>query len=275
MAPGIGRVTVARCDRSSLAPRVKDGDVTGDGIADVVGIQAGTGALYSYRMTSAGLTGDTSRGTGWGTTTWIQQVTELEGAGNGNHLVAVRSDGSLWSYQRTSTGGLQSGRELGHGFGGYTNFVVTQLNNNQFFGEHVLLASKGDVLYGWLLGPSLQTTGQLATGWSTTVKALSLCDFDGDNSDELLTIRKDGTMWVHDFDEREGYPSPLLAPRQVGSGWNAMQTVAAPGSFNGDGLTDLVARRSDGNLYRYTNTGGRWSAAVKVGQNWKGIRLLA
>ncbi|MGO4957044.1 hypothetical protein ACTQ49_07200 [Luteococcus sp. Sow4_B9] len=267
-----GSTLVKPCTGSPSRP--VDGDQNRDGKADVLGIQAGTGDLYYYRMTATTLATGIKAGTGWNSMVFMQQVNEIEGEGTGNYLLAVRNDGTLWRYDNKGAGRFSNGTRIASGLDGYTNFTITGTNSPLSFGSHALIASKGDVLYMFdIMVDGLGDPIEIATGWGTTVKTIATRDFNKDQLGDLVTIREDGTMWAHTVSLSTD--ETFTTPRRVGHGWGAMQTVSSPGSLNGDSLSDLIARRSDGNLYKYINQGGVWAPAQQIGWNWQGIRLLA
>ena len=65
-----------------------------------------------------------------------------------------------------------------------------------------------------------------------------------------------------------GYGS-WLPKRQIGQGWNVMNSLVGPGDFNGDGKADILARNAAGELWLYAGSGGAaWPTATKVGTGW-------
>ncbi|MEL4505483.1 hypothetical protein AAEX63_09925 [Luteococcus sp. H138] len=266
------RTSVKSCTGSPSRPI--DGDQNGDGKADVLGIQAGTGNLYYYRMTATTLADGVKAGNGWNNMVFMQQVNEIEGTGTPNYLIAVRNDGTLWRYLNKGYGKFSNGVQIGSGLTGYTNFTVTQTNHVLDFGAHTLVATKGDSLIAFpLYDDGLDDPYEIGTGFGSVVKMIAMRDFDANNEGDLITIRRDGTMWFHKA--MKTGETLFAAPRRIGTSWGAMQTVSSPGSLNGDLLSDLIARRSDGNLYKYINRGGRWAEGAQIGRRWNGIRLLA
>lgn len=271
-----GWTSVTACP--GTASRPVDGDQDGDHRADILGVRAGSGELYSYRMTAAGLASGTRVGSGWNSMVHLQQVSEIDGAGTGSYLLAVRSDGTVYQYPSLGAGRFGAAKQVASGLAGYTNFAVLPLNNLALPGTHMLLASKGDVLYGFAVTQGSVDTAnpvELAAGWSQVTRTIATRDVDGDHFADLVTISRDGRMDLRRFTTDADADEWLTAPVQVGHGWGRMGIIMSPGSVDGDRLSDLVARRDDGNLYTYLDRGGRWSAATRIGQNWLGIRLLA
>lgn len=271
-----GYTNVASC--KGVAPRPLDGDQNNDRKADVLGIQANTGNLYYYKMTATGLAPGVKAGTGWNSMLWMQQVNEVEGAATPNVLLAVRKDGAVFQYANLGAGRSGSAKQVGKGLVGYSNFTVLPLNNPIFPGMRMLLASKGDVLQGFVMADGMVDTEHpmnLATGWSTATKTIAVRNFDNDRLCDIISIRTDGSMQLHRINTDFTKNDFLMPPVKIGSSWGAMGIVTSPGSLNGDHLSDLVSRRNDGNLYKYVNQGARWGTAEKIGANWNGIRLLA
>ncbi|MEL4357751.1 MULTISPECIES: hypothetical protein [unclassified Luteococcus] len=258
------------------APRPSaPGDHTGDGRADVFGIQAGTGDLYFYRSTASGLARGVRVGTGWQRMLTLEQTSN----GAGNRLLAMRDDASLWEYSVQRDGRLGSARQVSPARQQLPR-SVTALGpfSAHGLGGPVLLTSNGTA-WRWETwrseGVAVDAAPARAGSWNTSVpasaKPVSVDNLDGDAYADLLAIKADGTLWA----EKLLPPGQKSTLRQLGHGWQAMQLVTSPGSLNGDQLSDLVARRSDGNLYQYLNRGGSWATGVQIGRNWNRIRLLA
>ncbi len=108
------------------------GDWTGDGLADVMGIDdAGGLYLYKYRLDNAMFQPRVKVGAGW------QNFRHVFAAGDQNgdwksDLVGVRTDGTLWLYTGNGKGGFSAaGRKIGSGWGGARAVFMTD-----FTGDH-------------------------------------------------------------------------------------------------------------------------------------------
>lgn len=274
-AVGGGSISVAKC--SAGRSRTVEGDANGDGKADVFATTK-SGALIYYRMTSAGLqTVKTVFTSGFASTIYIQRVTEVTPDGSTlfgfegrNYLFAVRSDGTLWRYLDSGSGKIGAGVKIGSGLAGYSNFAISQTNGAEYLGSHLLYATKNGTLYafGGLGNTSIGAATTLDGGWSGVNEQISLKAYDRNGFADWIVIAG-GDMFVS-----LGNWNGIADAVKIGHGWNAMQLVVSPGDVTGDGLSDLVARRSDGNLYRYINTGKGWGPAVQIGKNWNNITAL-
>ncbi|MFF1914565.1 FG-GAP-like repeat-containing protein [Streptomyces sp. NPDC058239] len=98
------------------------GDLTADGIPDLVARQTATGDLYLYAGTSTGGFTRTGRiGTGWKNLT-IVGAGDLNGDKHAD-LVARTTNGDLYRYYGTGKGTISSGTKIGSGWGGMADFV--------------------------------------------------------------------------------------------------------------------------------------------------------
>jgi hypothetical protein len=102
----------------------------------------------------------------------------------------------------------------------------------------------------------------------------SFGDFSGDGKSDILGRKADGTLWLYRGNGASGWDG---APVQVGLGWDQFDVILAPGDFNSDGRSDILARRaSDGTLWLYRgNAASGWMGEkVKVGEGWGGFTSL-
>ncbi|MGW0945857.1 FG-GAP-like repeat-containing protein [Streptomyces sp. NPDC002623] len=100
------------------------GDITGDGLADLIARKASTGELFLYKGTSAGkLSARIRIGTNWSVYKKIVGVGDLDGDGRGELLVQNKAN-TLWRYDGNGVGGFSSGVKVAAGWGASYNLVA-------------------------------------------------------------------------------------------------------------------------------------------------------
>ncbi|MCX5392396.1 FG-GAP-like repeat-containing protein [Streptomyces sp. NBC_00094] len=104
-------------------------------------------------------------------------------------------------------------------------------------------------------------------GWNAMTKITAFGDLTADGRSDLLAVEAStGKLWLY-----PGTSTGTLGARKlIGSGWNAMNTLVAPGDMNGNGRADLIAREpATGKLWLYPATGtGTFGARVLIGSGW-------
>lgn len=260
-ARNTGWVSVKPC--SSTWPKMRvAGDLSGDGKADVLAIKT-DGNLYYYRTTATGLAPGVKVGHGWGTTI---DAARDSGPGDATDILRTRrSDGTVWQYTVGANGVVTGGKQVGtvKGFGPVTTAWMSGVKNGKmtdFSGEE------------WEQAPSTLTQAKKLIAVPYFGRPLTHGDMSA-----LLGITPDGSMTAHRMDmydfatgwEMVAWTDPA---KPVSTGWQTYGLVGAPGSLDGDAYTDLIARKDDGNLYRYTNGRGYWKSGVKIGANWQSIK---
>ncbi len=93
------------------------GDLSGDGIPDVLARDHATGSLWLYRRTASGWGTRTRIGGGWGAMDAVLAAGDLTGDGRPDVLARERATGYLWLYPGASTGLLGARTRIGTGWG--------------------------------------------------------------------------------------------------------------------------------------------------------------
>ncbi|MDF9276908.1 FG-GAP-like repeat-containing protein [Arthrobacter sp. EH-1B-1] len=99
----------------------------------------------------------------------------------------------------------------------------------------------------------------------------TLKEFSGDGHSDVLARDSAGRLWLY-----AGNPLGGWKPRkQVGSGWNVLTSIVAPGDFNGDGFADVLGRDVKGGLHVYPGNGaGGWEPPAAVGSGWNAMTSI-
>ncbi|MFC8502536.1 SpoIID/LytB domain-containing protein [Pedococcus sp. NPDC057267] len=242
-------------------------DFTGDGNADVMGVDSQSGRLRLYPGNGTGGWQDpVVMGPGWGGFAKVFTAGTWDGD-NVSDVMAQGTDGTLYLYPGTGAGGLGAPRVVGNGWQVMdTVFATGDFNGDGWSdllarraSDGALLLYAGDGQGGFL------SSRQVGSGWGGFTAVFSPGDFDGDGNPDVLARAADGSLWLYPGDGRGGWRSP----RVVGTGWNGFTALTSPGDFDGDGRADVLARAADGTLRLYPGNGaGGWRAPVTVGTGW-------
>ena len=116
---------------------------------------------------------------------------------------------------------------------------------------------------------------RIATGWQVYDRILSPSDFNGDGRGDIIARKPTGQLYLYLGNGKGGFLS--TTPRQISTGWQGLDRLLSPGDFNGDGHTDIIARKPTGELYLFTGNGkgGFTSPAYhQISSGWQGLDRL-
>ncbi|MFJ4336548.1 FG-GAP repeat domain-containing protein [Streptomyces sp. NPDC088915] len=112
-------------------------------------------------------------------------------------------------------------------------------------------------------------TGASATGWPATSTVVPFGDLSGDRCNDLLVRDASGTLTRYDGGCGKAF-APDGAKTVIGGGWQAFNSLTAPGDLTGDGRTDLLARTPAGDLFLYPDNGaGKFGTRTLIGGGWQ------
>ncbi|MGA4507453.1 N,N-dimethylformamidase beta subunit family domain-containing protein [Propionibacteriaceae bacterium G1746] len=96
-------------------------------------------------------------------------------------------------------------------------------------------------------------------------------DLTRDRLADVVAVQKDtGALLLY----TTGTGPALTGPDQVGTGWARMTWLALVPDLNGDGHTELAARRDDGTLWLYPGSSVGWRTPTRIGTGWDGMATL-
>lgn len=115
----------------------------------------------------------------------------------------------------------------------------------------------------------------MGRGWQARDLITQAGDWDGSgNAQDVVARDGSGNLWLY---TGAGRSAGFTSWRIIGRGWQGMSALFSPGDFNGDGTSDLLARRrSDGALLLYPGNGtGGFLPATRIGNGWQVMTAFA
>ncbi|MFL9681191.1 FG-GAP repeat domain-containing protein [Streptomyces sp. KL110A] len=179
---------------------------------------------------------------------------------------AFTSGGSWYWYRNTTTGRLESRELVGstNEWAGFNLFGLSSLNDDG-------ASDIGQIAYGYFFVDGSEIGG----GWGAYSAIVAPGDLTGDGKGDLVARDKNGTLWLY---KGNGAGSGFATRVSLGGGWNAFNKILGAGDYTGDGLTDLLARTTTGELYVYPGTGNAsapFRSRSLVGTGWNTYKQLA
>lgn len=248
--PGLGRVSGESAygqkfqvgqGWKGMTSLASPGDLTGDGLADLIATSAAGDLMIYPGIGSLNATGQAFRtaikvGHGWSGFTNLTGVGDMTGDGKPD-VVATDAEGRLWLYP---------GRGL------------VRSSDNSAFGSRV----------------------QIGVGWQGMRHLTGAGDLNGDGHPDLVAVDSQGKLMFYAGLGKVTGGNAVRAAVQVGTGWSSFTHLTVPGDVNGDNTFDLVAVDGQGTLRLYPGLGrvtanNAFGASVPIGQGWSGFRMLA
>ncbi|MER7725177.1 VCBS repeat-containing protein [Streptomyces sp. NPDC096323] len=136
---------------------------------------------------------------------------------------------------------------------------------------------KSGVLWGYLGYPDGTVTARtrIGGGWGQYNQLAGQADLTGDGKADIVAQDKSGVLWL--YKGTGNYKAPFAARTKIGGGWNVYDRLLSVGDLDADGRTDLVARKLNGDLFRYSGTGSAsavFKSPVQIGRGFQAYNLL-
>ncbi|MEV5548779.1 VCBS repeat-containing protein [Streptomyces sp. NPDC052309] len=133
------------------------------------------------------------------------------------------------------------------------------------------------VLWGYLAYPdgTLTSRMRIGGGWGQYTQLAGQGDLTGDGKADIVARDKSGVLWL--YKGTGDYKAPFESRTRIGGGWNVYDRLLSVGDLDADGTPDLIARKPDGDLYRYSGTGNAqavYEKPVKIGHGFQIYNLL-
>ncbi|MEU8777054.1 VCBS repeat-containing protein [Streptomyces sp. NPDC048606] len=242
------------------------GDITGDGIGDVIAVESASGKLFRY--SGPNFTGGTARvqiGTNWDTMGTLVGVGDQNGDGKGDIIATDAKTGDLYRYYGPNYSGgnrvkIGTNWDKMHGIASVGDITGDGV------GDIIAVESATGDLYRYS-GPSYAggSRAKIGTGWNVYDTIVGVGNITGDGKGDIIAVETEtGNLY------RYSGPSYSGSTRvQIGTKWNSMINLTGPGDLNKDGIPDLLAvNASTGDLFRYSGPNFAGGDAVKIGTKW-------
>ncbi|MEW1696508.1 FG-GAP-like repeat-containing protein [Streptomyces sp. NPDC093249] len=184
-------------------------------------------------------------------------------------------DGELEFSRVTEDGDFQE-KKVGRGWNTYR----TVLSPGSIGGAKeadLIGVDKAGVLWSYLAYANGTVTprARVGSGWDQYGQIAGQGDLTGDGKADIVARDKSGVLWL--YKGTGNYKAPFAGRAKIGGGWNAFDRLLSVGDLDMDGRTDLIARKTNGDLLRYSGTGNAaapFQKPVKIGYGYQIYNLL-
>ncbi|THA63231.1 hypothetical protein E6P78_22150 [Streptomyces sp. A0958] len=239
-------ITAALVGTGASAFAAEPGDAPLFGLA---GLDS-SGASYYYTPSGDGsLEKRVPLDTGWKDVKFVGRVdNNADNIADGRWQVDTKGD--IYYYANDNS----AAKKVGYGWDIYNTLVSVGQFGGAEGGDLLGRDAKGDLyLYLGYGDGTVTKRMKVGYGWDIYTDIAGNGDLNGDGKNDLVARDKSGVLWLYKGTGNQ--KDPYAKRTEIGSGWNAYNTIFAAGDLNMDGITDLVARNAKGELYLYRGTG--------------------
>lgn len=278
-----GEIVVIRRSGSGLAaPRTQQlgigtitavmgfNDINGDGHGDVM-LRTSDGRLYLGTPNSSGQLSVVQVGAGWN---MMRDILPTADIGVKQRLHAVGTDGLLYRYTFTATGGSSSRQVLTIAS---TDKKVINAGrwNADAYPDLLVIKADGSLMLHAGTGPgSFQQTGtKVGQGWAGFTDVTAVGDFGGTGKPSLVTLsRSTGALVLYEGNGRGGFTgTKVVLDRSA----KDIVRITAAGLMMGHTAPDILGVDAAGGLHLFDGSGlaDMWGRR-KIGQGWAPYAVL-
>ncbi|MER5883683.1 VCBS repeat-containing protein [Streptomyces sp. NPDC001941] len=116
---------------------------------------------------------------------------------------------------------------------------------------------------------------RLGSGWNNFTQIAGQGDLTGDGKADVVARDKSGNLFL--YAGTGNYKAPLAKAVKIATGWNGWNRIFSVGDYDFDGLSDLMARNSAGEIYRFSGTGNAkapLAKGVKIGTGFNAYDII-
>lgn len=249
-------------------------DVTGDGIPDLLGVNA-TGALFLWPGSNDGTLGEGRQiGSGWANMGNLTLADNLTSPGSRDLVATNMRTGSLWAFP------IAEGRfrpPVRIGSSGWTRMNAA-VGISGFVGPDsagliVRDGSNGTLHYYNINGTgTLSYRSQIGSSWGSIADFTNVGDWNGDGNTDIVAMNQTGQLWVFVADGSGRF----AGGQRIDIEWSPTTNLAPGGDWNGDGRADLLTINPAGQLWLYpaAMTPG-FDSPTRLGVAWANIVLIS
>ncbi|MEU5158884.1 VCBS repeat-containing protein [Streptomyces sp. NPDC020875] len=227
--------------------------------------------VYEYAPDNAG--GYQPRS--WATDQWTYVRHAQQVDSNGDNAVD-----SLWVWDTDGYMAYSSPTdfaEVGHGWNIYNKIISTGNLGGAPSGDLIARDAAGDLwLYLGYADGRITARQKIGAGWNIYKNIAGSGDYTGDGKQDIVAADNDGVLWLHPG--TGDYTKPFAPRVRVGGGWNTFNNLVGVGDLDRDGTNDMIARGTDGTLWRYSgagNTTAPFKPRAQIGTGgWNSYRLM-
>ena len=206
------------------------------------------GRLRRYPVSGSGLGRPITLGRRPSTDTHVINAGDWNGDGYQDVIVRTGA-GKFLLLRGTKSGTLAAGVDMRFTADVRSMTSIGDANRDRF-PDLAVISRAGNL---WLFYGDGRTgrkqTRRIATHWSGHDWLRGVGDWNRDGRPDLVSVVGD-TLWLH-----RGTANGLAKPVSLGRGWSAVAAITSIGDVDGDGRSDILARRRDGRLLLYRGDG--------------------
>ncbi|WP_432096972.1 FG-GAP repeat domain-containing protein [Streptomyces sp. bgisy100] len=175
---------------NSISNIVGVGDLTGDGVADIIAVDAENGNLYRYSGPNYNGGSRVKIGTKWDSMTDIAAVGDLTGDGKPDIIAVEKSTGNLYRYSGPNYSG-GSRVKIGNGWNAMSTIVGVGDLTGDGVADIVAVDAENGNLYRYS-GPKYNggSRVQIGTKWGSMINITGVGDITGDKVPDLLAVEQ-------------------------------------------------------------------------------------